>query len=212
MYRKNNIIATALFELKDGISAPFHAPIVKIDKNISLIQKRIFNKTVTIPMYLHSFRFITPKKVSETQKFALKFPTADTITTVSDKLRYYRHKKGLYQIDIADYLGIERSTYSAYEEHVKDYYAPEIMNKIAKILDVNVYDLLDEYNKFMYDGQGQYIKQLRKRLRITQKELAIIMNVDLYKVKRWEQNKTRMFKYTYEKLISINSAEIQKIH
>ena len=111
------------------------------------------------------------------------------ITTVSDKLRYFRHKKGLYQIDIADYLGIDRGTYSAYEEHCKDYYAPETMDKIAKLLEVDVYDLLDDYNRFMYDGQGQYIKKLRKELNITQSELARIMNVDLLKVKRWEQNR-----------------------
>ncbi len=176
-----------------------------MDDNVSLIQKQNGNKTVAVPVYHHSFRFITPKKVSEAQKFALKFPTPDTITTVSDKLRYYRHRKGLYQIDIADHLGIDRNTYSGYEEHHKDYYAPETMDKIAELLNVDVYDLLDDYNKFMYEGQGQYIKKLRKQLAITQKELAKQMNVELGKVKRWEHNKVRMFKYTWEKLISIQN-------
>ena len=153
-------------------------------------------------MYLHSFRFIAPKKVSEAQKFVLRFPTADKIETVADKLRYYRHQKGLYQTDVADYLGLERSTYIEYENPDRDYYSAEVMEKISKLLEVDVYDLLDDYNKFLYDGQGRNIKELRKQLKITQEDLAREMNVSLLKVKRWEQNKVRMFKYTWEKLIN----------
>lgn len=151
-------------------------------------------------MYLHLFRFITPKKVSEAQKFALQFPTADSITEVADKLRYHRHKKGLYQSDVADYLGIERGTYSEYENNSRDYYAPEMMDKLAKLFEVDVYELLDDYNRFIYDGQAQCIKNLRKQLGITQKELAKLMDVELYNVKKWEQGKVRMFKCTWKNM------------
>lgn len=159
-------------------------------------------------MYLHSFRFITPKTVTEAQKFVLQYPNPAVITKIPDKLRYYRYKKGLHQIDIAKHLGINSGSYSLYEEYEKDYYAPETIDKIAEFLGVDAYDLLDDYNKFMYDGQGENIKKLRKQLNITQKELADMMNVDLCKVKRWEQNKVRMYKHTWEKLISINSAKL----
>ena len=162
-------------------------------------------------MYLHSFRFIAPKKVSEAQKFALKFPTADKIETVADKLRYYRHQKGLYQSDVADYLGLERSTYIEYENPDRDYYSAEVMDKLAELFEVSVYDLLDDYNKFLYDGQGRNIKELRKQLQITQEELAKEMNVSLLKVKRWEQDKVRMFKYTYDKLMMLFSESRQII-
>ncbi len=154
-------------------------------------------------MYLHSFRFIAPKKVSEAQKFALKFPTADKIETVADKLRYYRYQKGLYQSDVADYLSLERSTYIEYENPDRDYYSAEVMEKLAELFDVNVYELLDDYNKFLYDGQGRNIKELREKLNITQEELAKRMNVSLLKVKRWEQNKIRIFKFTWDRLVCI---------
>ena len=167
------------------------------------MQKQNGNKTVAIPMYQHSFRFITPKKVSEAQKFVLQFPSADAITSVADKLRYYRHQKGLHQIDVANYLGIERGTYSEYENPDREYYSAEVMDKIAKLLDVDVYSLLDDYNRFLYDGQGRGIKKLRKQLGITQKQLTELMNVELGKVKRWEQDKIRIFKDTWEKLNSI---------
>ena len=200
MHRKTDTLSAALFGLKEGKSAPFSKEIVKIDDNVSIIQKQNGNKTVSIPMYPHLFRFITPKKVSEAQKFALQFPTADSITGVADKLRYHRHKKGLYQSDVADYLGIERGTYSEYENNSRDYYAPEMMDKLTNLFEVNVYDLLDDYNRFIYDGQAQYIKNLRKQLGITQKELAKMMNTELYNIKKWEQGKVRMFKCTWKNM------------
>ena len=199
MHRKNNPLITALFPTKEGIFAPFSDEIVKIGDELSFA----YRKHKLLPMYLHSFRFIAPKKVSEAQKFALKFPTADKIATVADKLRYYRHQKGLYQSDVADYLGLERSTYIDYENPDRDYYSAEVMEKLADLFCVDVYDLLDDYNKFLYDGQGRNIKELRKKLKITQEELARKMNVSLLKVKRWEQNKVRMFKYTWKKLESL---------
>ena len=197
MYRKNNHLIAASFEVKEGIFAPFCDEIVKIGDNLSFVQR----KHKLSPMYLHSFRLIAPKKVSEAQKFTLKFPTADKIEKVADKLRYYRHQKGLYQSDVADYLGLERSTYIDYENPDRDYYSAEVMDKIAKLLEVDVYDLLDDYNKFLYDGQGRNIKELREKMNISQEKLAKKMNVSLLKVKRWEQDKVRMFKYTWEKLM-----------
>lgn len=196
MHRKNNPLITAPFDAKEGIFAPFCDEIVRISDNLSFFQ----SKHKLSPMYLHSFRFIAPKKVSEAQKFALKFSTADKIETVADKLRYYRHQKGLYQFDVADYLGIERSTYIDYENPDRDYYSAEVMEKLADLFCVDVYDLLDDYNKFLYDGQGRNIKELREKLNITQEELAKEMNVSLLKVKRWEQDEVRMFKFTWFKL------------
>ncbi len=204
MYRKNNPLITAPFKAKEGIFAPFSEKSVRIGDNLSFVQRKHKNKNVLLPMYLHSFRFIAPKKVSEAQRFALSFPTADKLETVADKLRYYRHQKGLYQSDVADYLGLERSTYIDYENPDRDYYSAEVMEKLAELFGVDVYDLLDDYNKFLYDGQGRNIKKLREKMNITQEELATKMGVSLLKVKRWEQNKVRMFKFTWKHFIVLN--------
>lgn len=201
MYRKNNPLIAAPFETKEEIFAPFCGEIVRFGDNLSFVQR----KHKLCPMYLHSFRFIVPKKVSEAQKFALRFPTADKIETVADKLRYYRHQKGLYQSAVADYLGIDKGTYIDYENPDRDYYSAEVIEKLAELFCVDVYDLLDDYNKFLYDGQGRNIKELRKQLGITPKKLAKLMNVELYKVKRWEQEEVRMFKSTWEKLMMLFS-------
>lgn len=203
MYRKTDTIITALFNLKEGIFAPFSGEIVKIDENLYIMNSRSRLGISAVPFYIHSFKFVTHKNVSEAQKFLLKFPDADEIKTVADKLRYYRYKRGLYQNDVADYLGIDRCTYRDYETVDRDYYPADMMDKIAELFEVDVYVLLDEYNKFLYDGQGKYIKELRKQLNITQKELAKMMGVELGKVKRWEQDKVRMFKSTYKNIIKL---------
>lgn len=188
-----------------------HNELINFGNNLSIIQKRNGNKIVATPMYVHSFRFITPKKVSEAQRLMQKFSISDANISVADKLRYYRHKKGLYQNDVADYLGIDRSTYCSYEANQMDYYSAVIMDKIAELFEVDVYALLDDYNKFLYDGQGENIKKLRKQLKITQEELAKEMNVSLLKIERWEQDKVRMFKFTWEKLMLIATENKQNI-
>ena len=206
MHRKFYSLTAAPFEVKGGIFAPFSDGIVKIGDNLSFA----YRKHKLLPMYLHSFRFIAPKKVSEAQKFALKFPTADKIETVADKLRYYRHQKGLYQSDVADYLGIDKGTYIDYENQGRDYYSAEVMERIAELFCVDVYDLLDDYNKFLYDGQGKNIRKLREQMNITQEELAEKMNVSLLKVKRWEEDEVRMFKFTYDKLMMLFFESVDK--
>ncbi len=77
------------------------------------------------------------------------------------------------------------------------------MNKIANLFEVDVYNLLDDYNRFIYDGQGKNIKKIRKELGITQKELAELMDTEVYKIKRFEQEKVRISKCNWESLMSI---------
>lgn len=157
-----------------------------------------------MPMYIHTIRLLKPRNNKEGEKFNLLYTNPAEIDNVSDKLKYYRYQKSLHQKDVAKYIGIDRGTYSGYEENVRDFYPPEMMDKISALFEVDVYKLLDDYNRFLYDGQGQQMKAIRKQLHITQKQLAVMMNVDITKVKRWEQNKVRMFKGTWEKLLKIS--------
>ncbi len=59
---------------------------------------------------------------------------------VSDEIRvritYYRKKKGLTQNDVADAIGMARSTYSYYES--KAVHIPEeFLNSVAKVLEIS---------------------------------------------------------------------------
>ena len=81
--------------------------------------------------------------------FNLQFPDFSEITEMADKLRWLRYQKGLRQRDVADYAGIDRSTYVHYEEYSKDLYPLEHMERIAQLFEVPVESLLDDYNLFL---------------------------------------------------------------
>ena len=151
------------------------------------------------PLYILSFPLLAPHTLVEAEKFNIRFPVPSMITEVPDKLRWYRYKKSLLQREVADYAGIDRSTYSGYEKDGRDYYPIEQVEKIAALLDVPVTELLDAFNLFLYNDQGKQIKAMRQRLNLTQKDFAAKLGVKIGTLKQWEQNRVRIFKSTWEK-------------
>lgn len=98
-------------------------------------------------------------------------------------------------------MGVNRTTYSRYEENVLDAYPLDKLKKAAEVFHIDVTSLLDDYNLFLYNGQGQQIKKLRKSLKLTQSEYAKYIGTSLGTLKTWEQNKARIQKRWYYKII-----------
>lgn len=159
--------------------------------------------TKITPIYAHMFNFTMPNKVADAKSYYDNVKNTDSLKSISDKLRFYRLKNGLKQSDVAEIIGISRGDYIRYENNSRDYYPAEIMDKLAKLYKVDVYSLLDGYNTFIYNGQGQQIKAIRKRHNLTQKELAKILNVQLSRIKRWERAENRVLKFNWEKLVKL---------
>ena len=151
------------------------------------------------PLQILKFPVVLPHKFLDAEKFNLRFSDASEITEIADKLRWLRYQKGLRQRDVADYAGIDRSTYVHYEEYGKDLYPPEHMEKIAQLFEVPVDTLLDDYNLFLRNGQGEQIKAIRTKLGLTQKQYADKLGISLGNLKHWEQNRKQIFKSTWEK-------------
>ena len=151
------------------------------------------------PLQILKFPVVLPHKFLDAEKFNLRFSDASEITEIADKLRWLRYQKGLRQRDVADYAGIDRSTYVHYEEYGKDLYPPEHMEKIAQLFEVPVDTLLDDYNLFLRNGQGNQIKVIRMKLGLTQRQYADKLGVSLGNLKHWEQNRKQIFKSTWEK-------------
>ena len=151
------------------------------------------------PLQILKFPVVLPHKFLDAEKFNLRFSDASEITEIADKLRWLRYQKGLRQRDVADYAGIDRSTYVHYEEYGKDLYPLEHMEKIAQLFEVPVDTLLDDYNLFLRNGQGNQIKAIRMKLGLTQKQYADKLGVSLGNLKHWEQNRKQIFKSTWEK-------------
>ena len=148
------------------------------------------------PLQILRFPVILPHKLLDAERFNLQYSDVSEITEIADKLRWYRYQKGLRQRDVADYIGIDRSTYIHYEEAGRDYYPQEHMKKLAELFEVPLENLLDEYNLFLLRGQGEQIKALRIQRGLTQKAYAQELGVPLEKLKRWEQGKVQISKST----------------
>ena len=105
---------------------------------------------------------------------------------------------------MADYVGIDRSTYIHYEND-SDYYQPDKLVKIAELLEVDISNLLDDYNAFLYQGQGLQIRNLRKAMKLTQREFGKRSGAYAGTVKRWERDMIHIFKNTWIKLFKNNA-------
>lgn len=140
---------------------------------------------------VHSFPFLRPQKLVDAEKFNSRYPDPAMLTSTADKLRYYRYQKSLLQREVAEYAGINESTYIDYESGNRDYYPINKIRRIAELLKVPTEALLDEYNLFLCN-QGKSLKALRERCGLTQSQLAERLSVRLHVVKQWEQGRVRM--------------------
>ncbi len=104
-------------------------------------------------------------------------------------------------------------TYSDYELGARDYYPPDKLKRIAELLEVPLEYLLDDYNRFLYNGQAEQLKEFRKERGLSQNQLAKQLSVALHCVKQWEQGKVRMTKVMWGRFrklkeVWISSADV----
>lgn len=133
-------------------------------------------------------------------EFLNYYPTPDLLTTTADKLRWYRLENGYLQAEIADMIGIDRSTYIYYENPTRKFYELNKLQLLADLYQVNIECLLDDYMLFLHRGQGNQLKSLRKKLGLTQRQFANMLGVRFVSFKQWERERCMML---YENFIKI---------
>ena len=89
-----------------------------------------------------------------------------------------------------------------------------MVDRLADFYHIPVEDLLDEYNLFLYKGQGKMLKECREKMGLKKKPFARMLHVhpntyrnwesdkkrmDPNTYRNWESDKKRMFKLTWEK-------------
>jgi len=88
------------FEAKIGDSDPLGTKWRTFDQlsRTLVIMVRYSNNNVKFaPMFIHQFSFLRPHFLAEAEKFNIEMTDPEEMETTADKLRYYRHKKGLLQ-------------------------------------------------------------------------------------------------------------------
>lgn len=120
--------------------------------------------------------------------------------TVSDKLRYYRIKCGLFQKDMAERLKIDRSTYARYESGSLKSYPINVIKRCVEIFGVEADKLLDNYNRFIFEGQGEQVRRKRLESGLTQGEFGKLYGASKNTVRRWENGSVRMSVKMWERI------------
>ncbi len=107
-------------------------------------------------------------------------------------MRYCRYRLMLTQKQVAERVGISKNKYFNLENGQCNCYDIKTMDKLAKLFGVSVYDLLDDYNWFLAQGQGNAIKKIRKSLNLSAKEFAAFLKIDCRKLQQWETEQNQV--------------------
>ena len=155
------------------------------------------------PLYIHSFRLIAPRKLLEAQLFNQQYQNYEDIPNVQDRLRWCRHHMGLMQKEVAELIGISRGHYIDFEVGYVDHYPKEIVDKLAALYGVPADDFLDDYNRFLYKGQGKVLQEYRESFGLKRKQFARIINLDPGTLLIWARDEKIMFKKSWEKYFKV---------
>lgn len=151
------------------------------------------------PLYIHKFRLIAPRRLLDAQRFQQQYHSYGELLTVQDRLRWCRHHMGLMQKEVADRIGIRRGHYTDLETGAVDYYPKEVVDKLAEFYGVPVGDFLDDFNRFLYYGQGKAIREHRERLGLQKKPYARLLHLEPNRLRAWESEQKQISKASWEK-------------
>ena len=103
------------------------------------------------------------------------------------------------QSEVARLIGVERSFYVHLENGELDCWSRETVDKLAELFRVPVQDLLDDYNRFLYDGQGQAITALRHKCGMSKRAFAGYLGVHRFQLQQWESGVKRVSRGSWKK-------------
>lgn len=121
---------------------------------------------------------------------------------IYDVIKYYRAKKGYTIEELAKMVKVSRYTIMAIENK-KAYYCIKTLRKIFRVLEIEeeVIIKMDAYMRFLYMGGQATIKDMRKRLGMTQHKFAEELGVSRSSIRDWKSGKKELSRKSWEKLM-----------
>lgn len=105
-------------------------------------------------------------------------------------------------------VGIDRSTYISYENPAHKNYPLNVLEKLADLYEVDITALLDDYNRFLYDGQAVQILNTRKSLGLTQYHFGVLYGVSARTVRGWEKDRIQISKKVWKRIYKQETAAL----
>jgi len=126
----------------------------------------------------------------------------EDVVDVYDVIKYYRIKRGYTIEELARTIKVSRYTIMAIENK-KEYYCIKTLRKIFRVLDIEeeVIVKMDAYLRFLYMGGQATVKDIRKRLGMTQSNFAEELGVSRSSIRDWESGKKELSRKSWEKLM-----------
>lgn len=103
-------------------------------------------------------------------------------------------------MELAQQLGVSRHTIIGIEsERIK---SPniELLKKIFEILEIKDKIVLPDYIKFLMDNPSKQLKQFQVENNLAHNELAKIIEIDRYNLKKWINEEVQISIKGYEKI------------
>ncbi|CZT56116.1 hypothetical protein BN3661_01203 [Eubacteriaceae bacterium CHKCI005] len=148
---KTSLLITVLLGLAQEKEAPFswNTPkwclFLKISDNLYVLSKQRNGRTIYSPFAIHRFLFLRPKKLTDAksnipiQQCPRQQQTSCSITNIKNPCIFSDFPLNMQ--------GLTKTSIFHYESPEHNYYLIDKLIQIAKLPDVNITDLLDEYNR-----------------------------------------------------------------
>jgi Helix-turn-helix. len=119
--------------------------------------------------------------------------------TVGQKIRYYRLKRHMFIDFLSSKTGTSRHAIMDYE---KDRTEPEleVLKSIANTLKINPVELYDEYYQFLDYPYYALVKEVRRKMYLTQKQFGAYFGVGRRTVERWEAGRNKVTREVFEQM------------
>ena len=151
------------------------------------------------PLYVHSFRLAAPRKLLEAQQFIRQFHSTKNLDTMSERLRWHRHRLGLMQSEVAEQAGISSAVYADLETGACQTCPAGLADALAELFHVSPEELLDDYNLFLYRGQARQLWDYRERRGLSRKAFSRETGISESSVTAWEKGNKQISRKAWEK-------------
>ena len=170
----------------------------------NLICSNTLTETFVKPRKLSNIAIVPCKRVS----YQIKYRDIDSLTATGDKIRYVRLQAKLTIEELAETIGINRTTLIRQERNQisDDLIKADTLLKIERVCGVPKYTIFNEYLKF-YDSEQ--LKSIRLAHNITIPTMSKILGVNVETYRRWEKKISRPPRDTWQStLITLRNEKL----
>lgn len=171
----------------------------QVSENLCILCCTLDTHVRYAPQYIHRFELCTPRKLTDATQLSLHYDSYEEIQKVPDRLRWCRHSRELTQVQAANIAGVTKSVYADIESGITQYIPMTMMEKLADYYARPVTDFMDEFRRFLVDGQAQRIVTYRERMNMGRKAFSRYTGVPLSSLREWENGRKVISRKCWER-------------